>query len=152
MRHCPLNFICHRDCACPRYLEPGNLGAVPWSMRPLLHVICMLCCYLSDAFLEQSKFGDGWSFVSHEFTNLNPNQTACLHAQLCPALCNPMVCSPPGSSVCGVFQARILESVAIPTPGELPYSGIELQSLWSPALAGRFFTTGVTWEAPSQIK
>ena len=39
-----------------------------------------------------------------------------------------------------------------PAPGELPYSGIKLQSLWSPALAGRFFTTGVTWEAPSQIK
>ena len=39
-----------------------------------------------------------------------------------------------------------------PIPGELPYSGIELQSLWSPALTGRFFTTVSTWEAPSQIK
>ena len=29
--------------------------------------------------------------------------------QWCPTLCNPMDCSPPGSSVCGVFQARILE-------------------------------------------
>ena len=31
----------------------------------------------------------------------------------CPALCNPMDCSPPGSSVQGIFQARILECVAI---------------------------------------
>ena len=30
-------------------------------------------------------------------------------AQSCPTLCNPMDCSPPGSSVHGIFQARILE-------------------------------------------
>ena len=33
--------------------------------------------------------------------------------QLCPTLCGPMDCSPPGSSVHGIFQARILEWVAI---------------------------------------
>ena len=33
--------------------------------------------------------------------------------QLCPTLCDPMDCSLPGSSVHGVFQARILEWVAI---------------------------------------
>ena len=37
-----------------------------------------------------------------------------LVAQSCPALCNPMDCSLPGSSVHGIFQARILEWVAIP--------------------------------------
>ena len=31
----------------------------------------------------------------------------------CPILCDPMDCSPPGSSVHGIFQARILEWVAI---------------------------------------
>ena len=30
-------------------------------------------------------------------------------AQLCPTLSNPMDCSPPGSSVRGIFQARVLE-------------------------------------------
>ena len=30
----------------------------------------------------------------------------------CPTLCNPMDCSPPGFSVCGISQARILEWVA----------------------------------------
>ena len=33
-----------------------------------------------------------------------------LVAQLCLTLCNPMGCSPPGSSVHGVLQARILEN------------------------------------------
>ena len=36
-----------------------------------------------------------------------------LVAQSCPTLCNPTDCSPPGSSVHGLFQARILEWVAI---------------------------------------
>ena len=36
-----------------------------------------------------------------------------LVAQLCPALCNPMDCSLPGSSVYTIVQARILEWVAI---------------------------------------
>ena len=36
-----------------------------------------------------------------------------VHAQSCPTLCDPMNCSLPGSSVRGVFQARILEWVAI---------------------------------------
>ena len=34
-------------------------------------------------------------------------------AQSCPTLCDPMDCSLPGSSVCGIFQARVLEWVAI---------------------------------------
>ena len=33
-------------------------------------------------------------------------------------LCDPMDSSPPGSSVHGTSQARILERVAIPTPGD----------------------------------
>ena len=37
-----------------------------------------------------------------------------LAAQLCLTLCDPMDCSPPGSSVHGILQARILEWVAIP--------------------------------------
>ena len=46
-------------------------------------------------------------------------------AKYCPTLCNPMDCSPPGSSVLGVSQARILEWVAISFSGDLPDTGIE---------------------------
>ena len=38
---------------------------------------------------------------------------ACVHAQLCWTLCDPMDCSPPGSSVHGIPQASILKCVAI---------------------------------------
>ena len=46
-------------------------------------------------------------------------------AQSCPTFCNPMDCSLPGSTIHGIFQARILEWVAIPSPGDLPDPGIE---------------------------
>ena len=49
--------------------------------------------------------------------------------------------NPPGSSVHGLSQARVLEWVAISVPGDLPDPGIELMSPASPAMAGRFFTT-----------
>ena len=37
-------------------------------------------------------------------------------AQSCPTLCDPMDCSPPGSSALGIFQARVLEWGAIAFP------------------------------------
>ena len=37
------------------------------------------------------------------------------HVMSCPTLCDPMDYSPPGSSVRGIFQARILEWVAMPS-------------------------------------
>ena len=37
-----------------------------------------------------------------------------LVAQSCPTLCDPMDCDPPGSSVHGILQARILEWLAVP--------------------------------------
>ena len=46
-------------------------------------------------------------------------------AQSCLTFCNPMDCSPPGSSVRGILQARILEWVAIPPPGDLADTGRE---------------------------
>ena len=35
--------------------------------------------------------------------------------QSCPTLCDPMGCNPPGSSVHGILQARILEQVTMPS-------------------------------------
>ena len=51
-----------------------------------------------------------------------------LHAQSCLTLCNSMDCSPPGSSVHRIFQARIQEWEPFPSPEDLPNSGIEPES------------------------
>ena len=60
--------------------------------------------------------------------------------QLCLTLSDPMDCSPPGSSVHGVLQGKILEWLAIPFSRGYPDPGIKPTSPASPALAGRFFT------------
>ena len=61
--------------------------------------------------------------------------------QLCPTLCNPVDCSPPGSSVHGIMQARIQEWVAIPFS-----RGSSWPRDWIPVscIAGRFFTIWAT--------
>ena len=51
-----------------------------------------------------------------------------LVAQLCLPLCSAMDYNPPGSSVHAILQARILEWIAIPTPGDLPDPGVESRS------------------------
>ena len=73
-----------------------------------------------------------------------------LHAkslQSCLTLCDPMDCSTPGSFVHRILQARILEWVAMPSPGDLPDPGIESTSLMSSASVGRFFTSSAILEA-----
>ena len=50
--------------------------------------------------------------------------------QLCPTLCNPMDYSLPGSSVHGIFQARILEWVAMPFSRDFPTQGLNPRLLY----------------------
>ena len=64
-----------------------------------------------------------------------------LVAQLCLTLCDPVACSPPGSSVDGILQTRILEWVACPPSKDHLDPWIELVSLTPPALADVFFTS-----------
>ena len=60
-----------------------------------------------------------------------------LVAQSCPSLCDPTDCSPPGFSVHGILQARILECVAIPFS-----RGTSQPRDWTlvSCISGRFFT------------
>ena len=46
------------------------------------------------------------------------NYQLCVCARSCLTLCDPMDCSPPGSSVHGILQARIREWVAVPSSRE----------------------------------
>ena len=75
--------------------------------------------------------------VAFQFTQLVNINTCCCHclvAQSCLTLCNPMDCSPPGSSVRGISQSRILGGLPFPPPGDLPDPGMEPVSPASPAL------------------
>ena len=63
-----------------------------------------------------------------------------------PFFWDPMDCSPSGSSVHGILQARCWSGLPFPSPGDLPDSGIKPRS---PALAVVFLTTEAPGE-PSQ--
>ena len=99
----------HQETECPCQ---GYISRVQTFALPLLILICTLV------------FGYS-SFVFY----------ARVHAKLLklrPTLCNPMDCSPPGSSVHGILQARILLSCS--PAGDLPDPGIEPTSPVAPAL------------------
>ena len=51
-----------------------------------------------------------------------------LVTKLCLTPCNSMDYSPPGPSVRGILQARALEWVPCPPPGDLPHPGIKPRS------------------------
>ena len=72
-------------------------------------------------------------------------------AQSCPVLCDPMIYSPPDSSVHGIFQQEYWSGLPFPPSGDLPYPGIKPKSVTSSALAGGFFTPSTTWEVPRSI-
>ena len=85
-------------------------------------------------------------FHASLLSSLSSRIVCCLVVKLCPTLCNPMDYSPPGASVHGMFQARILEWVAISSS-----RGSSRPRDWtaSLALAGRFFHHWATTEYSS---
>ena len=57
-----------------------------------------------------------------------------LCVQLCLILCDPVDCSPPGSPVHRISQARYRSGLLFPPPGDLPNPGIKPTSPVPPAL------------------
>ena len=70
----------------------------------------------------------------------NTQGRAMLSRSVVQLFCNARDCSPPGSSVQGIFSQEYWSWLSFPTPGDLPDPGIEPASLASSSLAGRFFT------------
>ena len=68
----------------------------------------------------------------------------CSCAQLCPILCDPMDCSPPGSSVHGILQARTLEWAAISFFGGSSWPRVRTHIS---CIVGGFFTVWAIREA-----
>ena len=68
--------------------------------------------------------------------------------KLCLTLWDAMGYSWLGPTVHGILQARILEWLLCPPPGDLPDSEIEPVSPESPALAGVFFITEQSGKLP----
>ena len=78
---------------------------------------------------------------------LQLSNTLILVTQSSPTLCDPMDCSPPGSSVSGILQARILEWVAMP----FSRGSQHRDQSWVSWIGGRFFTIWATRGSPIPI-
>ena len=68
--------------------------------------------------------------------------------QSCPTLCDPMDCSPPGSSVHGISHAKILERVAISSSRR---SSLSRDQTCVSCIAGRFFTIEPPWRPSIRV-
>ena len=119
-----------RMCFIKGNLCPNNLIRVPsahivsWLKKPdrcpssdryrPMPETCILC-WKSWISCQCWELNTGHWNLKHCHVHIH---TACMHAlslQSCPTLCNPMDCSPLAFSVHGIFQARILEYVDIPS-------------------------------------
>ena len=90
-------------CLLPDLHRHGFPPPDPDAMVFRLGCVCIICFFLSH-FKAHCRHGI-----------LSPLHTSGARSvtQVCPILCSPMDCHPPGSSVRRIFQARILEWVAI---------------------------------------
>ena len=68
-----------------------------------------------QTFVQFKKISWDLVFFIKPFWSILVRVPTCSVAQSCPVVCDPMVCSPPGSSVHGSPLARILEWVAVPS-------------------------------------
>ena len=85
---------------------PQGTGLLHWTEpRPHTHQVS-----ITVDMPTQERNTREWA-NTHRTWTLSPAYVHA-HAQSCPTLCNPMDYSPPGSSIHGIFQARILEWVA----------------------------------------
>ena len=134
----PKNIISNQPVVVQIKRKPEKAALVFWNGP---HSVSGVCFSLnkSNSYLKKGG-GDRKAFKN--------SILHCVHAQslqACPTLCDPLDCGPPGSSVHGILQARILEWVAMPSSrGSFqPRKRTHISYI-----ADGFFTQWVTWEAP----
>ena len=88
--------------------------------HPFLYKLSYLIYYLTQLFHLL------WNLISPSWSRREV-------AQSCPTLCDPMDCSPPGSSIMEFSRQEYWSMLPFPSPGDLPNPGIEPESLALPA-------------------
>ena len=108
-----------------------------------------LCIYIYPLFFGFPSYSGHYTALRKSFLCYTVGPCYLFHvcAQLCPALCDPMDCSPPGSSVHGISQARILEWVVISSSGGSSQPRDWIYISCGSCIAGKFFTWWALREA-----
>ena len=119
---------------CPSWA--GNRKVQPLASPQ--HLPCLHPCPPPAWGLRRRDQGPGGVFPGPKrlsLSNTRPGEHVFV-TQSCLTLCNPMACSPPGSSVHGIVQEEYWSGLPFPTPGGLPNPG----KTWVTHIAGKFFT------------
>ena len=157
-------------CAVQYILEPvlhsiacTSHSAHPCRPAPLLHWLPLVCslylwvCFFV-MFTSLSCFFDStykwyhivWVFLCLVYFTESVCVWACvLVTQSCPTLCDPMGCSLPDSSVHGIFQAIVLEWIAISFSSG---SSQARDRTWVSRIVDRRFTVWATREVMTKLR
>ena len=108
---------------CLTLCNPMNCSTPGSSVRGILENTGMDCHFLVQGIFPDQRFNPHllhWQADSLSPSSQRSHICVCVCAcvkflQLCLTLCDHMDCSPPGSSVNGILQARILEWIAMPS-------------------------------------
>ena len=108
-----------------------------WSRREVVFAFGETRVVLLE--LRCSEAPAGWAIEGHKNHGLIYVRVcvcSCVRAkspQSCLTLCDPLGCSPPGSSIHGDSPVKYWSGLPLPPRGDLPDPGMELTSLTSPA-------------------
>ena len=119
-------------------LPPANLRGPSFSFIPVFKQCFFRTCSRAGSVLVSTQVDIlPWLLLA----------TKALVAQSCPILCDPTDYSPPGSSICRILQARILEWIAIPFSRGSSQPRDQTQVS---CIAGGFFIVWVIWDVQQQ--
>ena len=134
---------------------PWVLLCLEWILPPLPFLFNLVWIFF--AYLSTFNFLYHWYSAScsiRQLVNVDHMLVCvcvCLVAQSCLTLGNPLVCSPPGSSVHGILLARILDWVSISFSRGFSSPRDQTRVSCVSCIADRFFTCWATEEAPSHM-
>ena len=140
---CAIGTLLASPSLCSSRVLLYTVGHLPWlhSEKPGNHLVYCDTCILPLDFSRHPFHLMVWASVLLPFCpsvlSAGPVWFCAKSLQSCPSLCDPVDCSPPGSSAHGILQARILERVDMPS---------SIGSSWprdwthSSCITGRFFT------------
>ena len=134
---CQIPRISDAMCVC---LSLSDLFCFVWNLW------VRLCCCKWHCFLPFN----GWVIFHCERACVRACVCVRVHAKplkSCSTLCDLLDCSPPGPSVHGILQARMLEWVALPASGGSADPGVEPASHYVSCITGGFFTSSAIREA-----
>ena len=148
-----LKEIAHAHCKIVTITRRGKSLSDHWQMngqrKSDVYIICYTHTHTRILFGHQKGNIVPLATIYMDLEGSETRKVRCVHAkllQLYPTLCDPMNHSPPGSSVHGIFQAKILKWIAtsFSRGSSQPRDQTQLSFI-----AGRFFTIWDMREGPN---